>query len=78
MTKFEVGEKYEPNDAGLSPIKIIKRTDKTCLVENKDGSRWRMRIRQTDDGEMMIDSSVPGKWRGAFTYLSKYKAKGEE
>ena len=75
MSIFEVGKKYEPNDSGMSPIKIIKRTSKTCLVENNEGTRWRMRIRDIEGDEMMVDSSVPKKWRGVFTYYSMFEYK---
>ena len=75
MTKFEVGKKYECCDSGISPIKIIKRTPKTCLVVNDEGHKWRMRIREIEGDEMMIDSSVPKKWRGMFTYTSMFEYK---
>ena len=75
MSAFEVGKKYESCDSGMSPIKIIRRTPKTCLVENNEGTRWRMRIRDIEGDEMMVDSSVPAKWRGVFTYYSMYEYK---
>ena len=75
MSQFEVGKKYEPCDSGMSPIKILTRTAKTCLVVNDEGHQWRMRIRDIEGDEMMIDSSVPKKWRGAFTYYSMFEYK---
>lgn len=75
MITFKEGKTYEAGDAGLSPITIIKRTPKTCLVRNDTGTIWRMRIKSLDDSEIMIDSSVPDKWRGAFTYYAKFEVK---
>ena len=73
MFRFEVGEKYEPNDFGFDPIRIERRTDKTVWVD-KDGVKWRMRIKKDRNGnEYVADSCVPLKWRDAFTYQAKYK-----
>ena len=73
MAKFEEGKSYQCEDAGISPITIIKRTPKTCIVENNEGNRWRMRIRVIDGNEFMIDSAVPKKWRGVYTYSAEDK-----
>ena len=70
---FEQGKRYECNDCGISPILILKRTAKTCLVQNDIGTTWRMRIRKDGDDEIMIDSSVPIKWRGCYTYNAKFQ-----
>ena len=72
---FEVGKSYEAYDTGYSPITILRRTDKTVWVTN--GSvQWKMRIRTDRSGnEIVTDSSVPPKWRDAFTYNSKWEYK---
>lgn len=69
MKKFEVGCIYRPLDSSFEPIKVIHRTEKTIVVVNAYHFLWRMRIRTDEDGnEYVIDSSVPYKWRGVFTY----------
>lgn len=74
--KFEVGHLYYPYDSGFDPIVILRRTEKTVWVTN-GGVKWRMRIWTDEDGnEYVTDSSVPVKWRDAFTYSAKWK--GEE
>lgn len=73
MTAFQVGKKYYCNDCGVSPIRIIKRTAKMCLVENDIGVKWRMMIRQQSDTEIMIDTKVPEKWRGIYTYDARFE-----
>lgn len=78
MAKFLEGKRYEANDCGLSPILILKRTAKMCLVRNENGTEWRMMIKQVGDTEIMIDSSVPQKWRGAYTYNAKFETEGKE
>lgn len=78
MVKFEVGKKYECCDCDIPPIEIIKRTDKTCVVRGADGVEWRMKIRQRGESEIMIDSSVPEKWRELFTYYAEFQEEGEE
>lgn len=75
MITFKEGKSYECGDAGISPITIIKRTAKTCLVRNDIGSVWRMRIKSLNDTEIMVDSAVPSKWRGVFTYYAKFEIK---
>ena len=71
---FVVGKSYEAYDSGYDPITIKRRTDKTVWVENSSAS-WRMRIRHDKDGnEIVTDSSVPYKWRDAFTYSSRWVA----
>lgn len=72
MEVFEVGKYYEANDPGYDPIKILRRTDKTVWVDNGQ-SKWRMRIKYDRNGnEMVTDSSVPSKWRDAFTYKASW------
>ena len=69
--KFVVGGSYYPGDRSYSPIKILSRTDKSIKVENDNGAVWRMRIKHDHDGtEFAVDSSVPVRWRGAFTYCA--------
>ena len=73
MKRFEVGKAYEPNDTGYEPIQDLRRTDKMILVRNST-SQWRMRIRVDDDGaEYVTDSTVPVKWRDAFTYSARHE-----
>ena len=76
MAIFEVGKYYNCTDCSISPILIIKRTAKMCAVQNADGVQWRMLIRTAGDNEFMIDTAVPKKWRGIFTYDARYKTKG--
>ncbi len=73
MYKFEIGKTYLPNDSGFEMIKVLNRTPKMIKVTNKDtGSIWRMRIRTDENGdEYATDSSVPRKWRHAFTYYAE-------
>lgn len=70
MTMFEVGKSYYPEDRGFDPVEVIKRTDKSIKVKNWNvGSIWWMRIKKDSEGnEICIDSSMPKKWRFAFTY----------
>lgn len=76
MAKFVEGKCYEANDSGLSPVLIVRRTAKMCLVRNDNGTEWRMMIKHDGDTEILIDSSVPHKWRGAFTYNAKFETRG--
>ena len=67
---FEVGKEYFPYDAGFDPIVVLRRTEKTIWVD-KDGIKWRMRIKRDAVGnEYAVDSCVPYKWRDAFTYIA--------
>lgn len=71
--KFEVGKQYECSDSGFDPITITKRTDKTVWVNNGHAA-WKMRIWLDENGdEFVTDSSVPKKWRNAFTYSAKWE-----
>lgn len=77
MAVFEVGKFYESYGSGFDPIKILRRTDKTIWVD-KDGVKWRMRIRKDNDGnEFAVDSSVPRNWRDDFTYSAKWETNWE-
>lgn len=72
MAIFEVGKSYEANDPCYDPITVTRRTEKTIWVDNGQ-SKWRMRVWHNANGdEMATDSSVPPKWRDAFTYSSKW------
>lgn len=77
MAKFKAGKYYTCNDCTISPILIVKRTAKMCTVENDIGVRWRMLIRTDNGNEYMIDTSVPKKWRGVFTYDARFITKGD-
>lgn len=67
MKRFEVGKCYEAADMGIDPIKVIKRTSKSILVDNGVNT-WYMRIRTDERGEYVVDSSAPAKWRDIFTF----------
>lgn len=71
--KFEVGKSYFCyGGSGYDPIKILRRTAKTVWVD-KDGVKWKMRVRTGEDGnEYVTDSSVPLNWRDEFTYCAKW------
>lgn len=70
MKKFEIGRDYEPYDPSFPSIKILRRTEKSIWVTNRQ-STWMMRIKLDVDGnEYAVDSSVPKIWRDAFTYTA--------
>ncbi len=74
MTKFEIGKKYEWYQSEYGEIEILRRTPK-CVVVTNGGSTWRMIVRTDADGnEYVIDSTVPRKWRDAFTCSSEWVA----
>ncbi len=74
MAIFEVGKSYEMNDPGFDPITVTRRTDKTIWVTSGK-SKWKMRVRQDNDGnEFVTDSSVPKGYRDSHTYSSKWEA----
>jgi hypothetical protein len=73
MYVFEEGCTYQTAYSGTTPVKVLKRTAKMCLVENDVGNTWRMKIRTIGDSETMIDTAVPRKWRDTYTYYAKYK-----
>lgn len=70
MKRFEIGKWYRADDCGFDPIKVIRRTPKFLVVESPYGMQWRMLVRSDDDCEWVTDSTVPEKWRCAFTYCS--------
>ena len=73
--KFEVGKTYEWYQREYGSITVLKRTDKSITVTN-GGSTWWMKIRTDDDNnEFVIDSTVPKKWREAFTCSAKWEEK---
>ena len=72
---FEVGMTYEAYDSGINPIRILRRTKKTVWVDNGQ-SKWCMRVMVDVDGnEFVADSTVPRKWKEAFTYSAKWPTK---
>ena len=71
MRRFEEGKTYGAYDTGVPEITVLKRTPKMALVRN-DCSVWRMRVHEDQDGEYMVDSSVPGAWRDCYTYHAKF------
>lgn len=65
---FEVGKQYRPYQTEFDPILITRRTDKTIWCDNGQCS-FQMRVKKDRDGnEYAVDSSVPTRWRDAFTY----------
>ena len=70
MIKFEVGKSYNAGACDLSSITILKRTAKTCVVQNDEGNIWRMLIKEAGNTEFMTDSSVPDRWKPMFTYYA--------
>ena len=70
MRRFEVGKQYEPYQTEYEAITVIRRTEKTIWVKHSQ-AEWMMRIRVDADGnEYAVDSTVPKKWRDAFTYTA--------
>lgn len=68
--KFVVNREYSPYQSEYEPIIIMRRTEKTIWVSNRSCA-WLMRIKRDKDGnEFAVDSSVPKKWRDAFTYFA--------
>ena len=73
---FREGKSYEAADAGLSPITVLKRTQKTILVQNDRGTTWRMRLHTDSEGnEYVSDSSVPAPWRANYTYRAVFEVR---
>lgn len=69
--KFQVGKKYYPWDRSYDPITVIRRTAKCIVVRGGSGNTWRMIIKKTElDSEFVTDSSVPVRWRLAFSYFA--------
>lgn len=73
MAKFEVGKTYELYQREYGKLTVLKRTAK-CITVTNGGSTWRMVIRKDCKGnEWVIDSSVPMKWRTAFTCSANWE-----
>lgn len=68
MKKFEVGKSYEWYQRENGSVEVLRRSAKFITVRNDFGNSWRMLIRVDENGdEFAIDSTVPSKWRDAFT-----------
>lgn len=71
MKEFVVGKSYYPGDRSYDPITVIRRTPKCIVVRGGIGNEWRMVIKHDHDGtEIVVDSSVPSRWRGSFMYCA--------
>lgn len=69
---FEVGKNYYPYQREYGAVKVERRTDKTIWVTNSNGVTFGMRVKTDENGnEYTIDSTVPKKWRDAFTYEAR-------
>lgn len=72
--RFEVGKTYEANDPGVSSITVEGRTAQYIKVRNEFCNRFRMKIREDEDGtEYAYDSSVGLQWREAATYKATWE-----
>lgn len=68
--KFEVGKVYEPYATEFEAVTVTRRTEKTIWVEHSQAA-FRMRVKTDAFGnEYAVDSTVPAKWRDAFTYTA--------
>ena len=71
--QFEAGKFYESYQAEYEPILVTRRTEKTIFVKNTT-AEWKMKVRLDSNGnEYAIDTSVPKKWRDAFTYSPEWE-----
>ena len=71
--RFEVGKTYEWYQREYGAITVLRRTEKSITVTN-GGSNWRMTIRKdSDESEFVVDSTVPKKWRDAFTCSARWE-----
>lgn len=66
MAQFEVGKSYGWVECGLDPLTVLSRSAKMITVTNGQNT-WRMRIRNDERGEYVIDSSVPKDSRLMYT-----------
>ena len=74
MKRFEIGVDYVAADPGVSIITITGRTKNFIQYYNSSGC-WQMKIRYDQDGnEMLIDSSVPKRFRDMYTYNAAWEA----
>ena len=70
VKQFEVGKAYEPYQTEFDAITVLRRTEKTIWCDNGQ-AKFCMRIRTDAEGnEYAIDSTVPARWRDAFTYTA--------
>ena len=70
--RFEVGKKYYPYQREYGAVKVVRRSDYYIWCKNSSGVTFRMKIRYEINGdEYAIDSTVPKKWRDAFTYEAR-------
>ena len=73
MKRFEIGKEYLATESD-NIIKVERRTAR-CIFVDKDGCKWRMRIKQDEEGnEFVVDSSLPHRYQWAATYSAKYEA----
>lgn len=71
--QFETGRTYGAMDCGIDPITVIRRT-RRCIIVDNGVNQWRMMVRMDDDGtEYAVDSSVPVRWRVAYTYSTRWE-----
>ena len=71
--KFEVGKRYEWYQREYGSITVLRRTEKSITVTN-GGTEWRMMLRKDSEGsEFVVDTSVPAKWRDAFTCSARWE-----
>ena len=71
MKQFQVDHFYLANESSFGGVTVERRTNRTIFVVNHNGVRFRMRIKVDENGnEYAVDSSVPAKWRMAFSYYA--------
>lgn len=73
MKRFEVGRVYRANDSVYDPLRIVKRTARTVVVENvvHQTGTWRMLLHEDYDRgtEYIVDSTNVGtRWEHGLTY----------
>ena len=74
MKQFQVDHFYLANESSFGGVTVERRTDRTIFVVNHNGVKFRMRIKVYKNGnEYAVDSSVPKKWRIAFTYEANHE-----
>ena len=75
MNKFEVGKVYGAYESGIDPIRVLKRTDRMCLVTNGH-KPWRMLIRQDGaEDECMYESHVSKLAQEMYRWSTKFEEK---
>ena len=63
VAKFEVGKEYYAYDSGLDPVKVVKRTAKTVVMEYAPDRQHRMLIRHYENGDEYVrDYHVPAMY----------------